>query len=891
MKKLIALTLCVLMLLSALSGCGKKPGNEPEPTETVSPTEAPIEEYTLPREDGTNQLIFYWYNPAGSYDDCDMWIWYPNADGHGYLFHPCEYGAKVVLNVPQDITEVGFIVRKNCSDPGGSSWGQAVKDFDGDRYAVITGEVTEVYLKPGDEVQYKSDDGGKTLYQDKIIKLAGMISLNEIKYTISPAARFTSLDQVKVKCGDEEVSVRELSSLDNEVILGVVTIEGEFDLSKTYTLELEGYGSAPVVPTEIFDSDSFKSSYTYRDSQPLGSECLGGIGTSFYVWAPTASEVTVNLYAEGAGGEAFERIPMERWESGAWRGYARDCIPGTYYTYTVTTALGTSEVVDPYAKAVGVNGDRGMVVDLDATDPEGWDKDTYYTGVSAYNEAVIWEVHVRDFSNTIEGSQYKGKYLAFTEKGLTNAAGEPVGIDYLKDLGITHVHLQPVYDFATVDESSSEPQFNWGYDPKNYNVPEGSYSTDPYHGEVRIKEFKQMVMALHEAGIGVIMDVVYNHTYSADSNFGNLVPYYYYRYDGTGSLSNGSGCGNETASERAMFRKFMVDSVTYWAKEYHIDGFRFDLMALHDIDTMQEIEVLVHSINPNALIYGEGWTGGTTPLFTNLQANQKNISKIITVNGGIGTVAVFNDAIRDGLKGSVFDPADKGYISGKVTAETAANVAFGITGGAKTALVSWSVENANCINYMSCHDNNTLWDKLIKSNGDESDEERIKMYSFGASIVMLSKGVPFFLAGEEMLRTKGGDSNSYNSSDEVNNLDWDALTPGSEVMKMRDFYRSLIAMRRANPFFTKADPVCEILADNSMIVRWYEANSLLAVAVINPNSAPMEYNLQGEAGILDYDVEGRILLENGEAFTEPAREVSGVIEVAPRTVTIIKLGL
>ncbi|MBO4847729.1 MAG: type I pullulanase [Clostridia bacterium] len=869
MKRSAALLLVLLLLFGMLSGCKAK-----TPDETV-PTDPPKDEYTLEPEEGCNQLIFYWYSDGVDYSKCDMWIWYPDADGRGYLFHECDYGAKVILNVPEDITEVGFIVRKDCSDPGGTSWGDAVKDYDGDRFAAITGKVTEVYLKPGDGAQYLSDDGGKTLYQAKLFSLAGIVALDQIKYNITPATRITSLDQIKVKDGDRELEIVSLSSLNNEVVTGIITVGEELDISKTYVVEIEGFDPQNAVPTQVFDSPGFIEKYAY-DGELGAFDFVDA--TLFKFWAPTASDVKLNLYSEGEGGEAYETIDMVRGEKGVW---SAEC-PGNsgfYYTYTVTTAAGTNEIVDPYAKAVGVNGNRGMVVDLDATDPEGWANDRFYDGIDAYNEAVIWEVHVRDFSNRISGSQYPGKYLAFTETGLKNASGEPVGIDYLVDLGITHVHLQPVYDYATVDESSDEPQFNWGYDPKNYNVPEGSYSTDPYHGEVRIKEFKQMVKALHDAGIGVVMDVVYNHTYSADSNLSAAVPYYYYRYDPSGKLSNGSGCGNETASDRVMFRKFMVDSVKYWAEEYHIDGFRFDLMALHDVETMQAIETAVHEINPRAIIYGEGWTGGTTTLMANKQANQANISKIVPTGEAIGAVSVFNDSIRDGLKGSVFNAKDKGYINGNASSGTANRVIFGIMGGVKTPAATWSVENNAVINYMACHDNNTLWDKLEISNPEASVEERMLMNRLGASIIMISKGTPFFLAGEEMLRTKDGDHNSYKSSDAINNIDWDALTEGSDVMRMRDLYRSLIAMRRANRMFTECDVECSVLDGSAIEVVFSRNGETVGYAVINPNAEAMDHALpEGEWGVL---------LEGWSASASAMKTVSGSVSVEGRSVLVV----
>ena len=890
MKRKLALLLAALMLLGLLAGCGEAPAQTQAEETGVTPAEtAPAEapaapavtpdpnEYTLPREDGCRQLTLYWKGPTDNYDNCDIWMWFPGRDGHGELFHPCGYGAKVVVNVPQDVTEVGFIVRRDCSDPGAKSWGDATKDYDEDRWAVLTGDETVIYLKTGDKMQYVSEDGGQTLNPIRLFTMAGILSPTEIQYFISPAKRISSLDELKVLCGDESLAIASLSSLNNEVVTGVITLAEPLDLSKAYTVAIDGYGSAPAVPTGLFDSQAFIDDYIY-DGDDLGA-VIDGDKTVFKVWAPTASEVVLNLFAAGDGGEAYETIPMTLGEKGVWSAEAA-CGHGTYYTYSVTNSLGTQEAVDPYARATGVNGNRGMVIDLSATDPEGFRDSDFYRGIRSYEEAVIWEVHVRDFSNTIEGSAYPGKYLAFTETGLKNSSGLPVGMDYLKELGVTHVHLQPVYDYATVDESSDAPQFNWGYDPKNYNVPEGSYSTDPFHGEVRVNEFKQMVQGLHENGMGVVMDVVYNHTYSLDSNLNRIVPYYYYRFTADGAPSNGSGCGNETASDRAMFRKYMVDSVSYWASEYKIDGFRFDLMALHDIDTMQAIEQAVHAINPQAIIYGEGWTGGTSALNPNLQATQANIRKVVASEGAIGSVAVFNDAIRDGLKGSVFDSKDPGYINGKVGKLTANKVIFGLQGGVSAAGASWKVDHAMVVNYMSSHDNNTLWDKLLMTCPDASPEELAAMNRFGAAIVMISKGTPFFLAGEEMLRTKQGDHNSYASSDAINNIDWEALTPDSAEWEMVGFYRALIELRRSNEFLTTCDVKAELLGDYSIFLTYSFHGTPQAYAVINPNAAPMSFDLP--------DGSFTVLL-NGDTVTPTGGgSLSGTVEVPAQGVLLVK---
>ncbi|MBR6040707.1 MAG: type I pullulanase [Clostridia bacterium] len=858
LKRWIACLLAAVMILGLFACGGKNAGNEPASVE---------DEYFLPKEEGMNQLTLYWKASSIDFDTSDMWIWFPGKDGRGYQMYPCAYGAKCMINVPADVTEVGFIVRTHCSDPCGTAWGDATKDYDGDRFVEMDGD-TAVYLVSGEGAIYYSSDGGATLMQKKAVNYVGIVSKNEIKYSVTPAVRIESLDQIAVYEGDRKLEVESMSSLGNEVVMGTIKLKEDLDVTKLYTVEIEGYEKTTAIPTDIFDSKDFIENHTY-DGDDLGA-VIGADGTTtFKVWAPTASRVVLNLYEAGNGGEATLSVDMELGEKGVWQS-TQPVGSGTYYTYTVATAMGTQETTDPYAKALGVNGERGMVVDLDSTDPEGWEKDAYYQDLETYQDAIIWEVHVRDFSNRIADSKYPGKYLAFTETGLKNASGEPVGMDYLKDLGVTHIHLQPVYDYATVDESSDKPQFNWGYDPKNYNAPEGSYSTDPYHGEVRVNEFKQMVKALHDNGFAIVMDVVYNHTYDKNANLNKIVPYYYYRYLPNGDNSNGSGCGNETASERVMFRKFMVDSVTYWATEYHIDGFRFDLMGLHDIETMQQIEQAVHTINPKAIIYGEGWTGGTSTLLPNLQAVQANIRKVTASEGAAGSIAVFNDAIRDGLKGSVFNEKDQGYVSGDPSKSRAAAVAFGIEGGGGKSQ-SWKVDNAMIINYMSSHDNRTLWDKITNANPDATDEQKAAMVRLGAAIVMISKGTPFWLAGEEMLRSKDGDHNSYASSDAVNNLDWDALVPGSLVASTRDWYKSLIEIRKAWDFLRGADVSCEVLEDASIVATYTLEGETVAIAVINPHDAEIGYTLpEGSWGVLI----------NGDAITvQPAEKLSGDVTV------------
>ena len=851
--RVLSLLLVLVMMLSvALTSCHNTqdpnettPATTPEettPDNTPKPPYVmPEDEYRLPLEDGYNQLTLYWTYNGDSYENCDVWIWWGDVAGKGYLFHECNYGAKVVVNVPEGISEVGFIVRRDCSEPGGSSWGNATKDFGDDRFAILDGRETVIYLKPGVGDQFKSDDGGQTLEMIRKFSLAGIVDQAKIKYSLTPKTVISSLDQVKVYEGDRQVEVTKVSTLGKQAVSGYIEIGEDFDLSKNYRVEIEGYGSKAIVPTDIFDSDYFAENFHY-DGDDLGAY-INGNNTTFKVWAPTASKVLLNLFEAGHDVEAYKTVEMVKGEKGVWS-HTEECGHGTYYTYTVTTSVGTQEAVDPYAKAAGVNGNRGMVVDLSLTNPDGWDTAGLNSNLSSYSEAIIWEVHVRDFSNKIASSQYKGKYLAFTETGLVNEHGQPVGVDYLKQLGITHVHLLPVYDYATVDESNPDSEFNWGYDPKNYNVPEGSYSTDPFNGAVRIKEYKQMVQALHAAGIGVVMDVVYNHTYDANSSFNRIVPYYYYRYTSTGANSSASGCGNDTASERYMYGKFMVESTAYWMKEYKLDGLRFDLMGLHDLETMQEVETAVHTINPQALIYGEGWTMGST-IDGSKQANQSNIAQIVPSNNAIGGIAVFNDAIRDGLKGSVFDAISQGYISG-AGKQNLSKVLFGIRGGEGIG-IGWAVENNMVINYMSAHDNNTLWDKLLLSNPNDSEDIRNRMNKLGAAILMISQGTPFWQAGEEMLRTKDGDENSYKSSDAINNIDWSVLKEGNREYETMLYYKGLIEMRKAYSIFSSNVTVDSIdLGGGAVVLKMQDGNGGEAIIVINPGRNNIPYSLTGE---------------------------------------------
>ncbi|WP_195953208.1 type I pullulanase [Clostridium saudiense] len=528
----------------------------------------------------------------------------------------------------------------------------------------------------------------------------------------------------------------------------------------------------------------------------------------FILWAPTAENVQLALYGDNGYDfdcEAKEVYTMSKGINGTWIVEINGDFNGQFYNYLININGKISEVVDPYAKAVGVNGNRGMVIDLNTTNPEGWEKDTKPELKSA-TDSIIYEAHVRDLSiDETSGisNEYKGKFKALTiwDSCIPGTTVKTV-VNHIKDMGFTHIHLLPAFDFGSIDENKLEqPQFNWGYDPKNYNVPEGSYSTNPYLGDVRIKEFKEMVKALHEAGIRVVMDVVYNHTYNLDSCLNNAVPGYYYRQDENGEYSDASACGNETASERYMFRRYMVDSVVYWAKEYHIDGFRFDLMGIHDIETMKLIREELNKIDLSIIMYGEGWTGGPSPLKEELAALKKNTYKFDKLQ-----IAAFSDDCRDGVKGHVFYDEETGFVNGKDGLEE--TIKFAVVASThhkdidKENIVYsnefWANEPYQTINYASAHDNYTLWDKLQISTPNCTEEELIAMNKLIAGIILTSQGISFVHAGEEMARTKEDEEgklveNSFESSDKVNKIYWDRKVKYKDLF---EYYKGLISLRK-----------------------------------------------------------------------------------------------
>lgn len=561
-----------------------------------------------------------------------------------------------------------------------------------------------------------------------------------------------------------------------------------------------------VTDYQAYAANLDKSAYSGND---LGAS-YSKKATTFKVWSPNAASVRVNIFEHGSDNEGDAGSIMSRAMSldkttGVWSVTINGDLLNKYYTYSVTHGKTTKETADVYAKACGVNGQRSMVVDLSTTNPDGWENDKHVL-VQNQTDASVWEISVADFSSSESSGvseANRGKYLAFTEEGTTVNGVQGASstcVDYLKKLGVKYVQIMPFYDFGSVDESKNiMDQYNWGYDPVNYNCPEGSYSTNPKKGEVRIKECKQMIQALHNAGIGVIMDVVYNHTYTSDSWLQRTVPNYYYRMNNDGTFSNGSGCSNDTASEHLMFRKYMIDSVTYWASEYHIDGFRFDLMGLHDVTTMNSIRTALDNLYADGsgsriLMYGEAWDMATNCDEGTVLASQKNLKQLSD------RIGAFDDTIRDAIKGST------GGTDGAFVQEGSrrANLKTGIAGQSDTT-TGWANVPSQCVTYASCHDNLCLYDKLVGSvYGADGKyrkryEDLVAMNKLSAAIVITSQGIPFSLGGEEFCRSKDGDENSYASSRKVNMLDWENVDLYSDVI---EYYRGLYKIRDAFAAFS-----------------------------------------------------------------------------------------
>ena len=812
-----------------------------------------------------NDLTIKLHYNRGDADYTDWSVWFWELGGEGVDTPFVEENGEMVATktITPGVSEVGFIVRK-------PDW---TKDIDKDQFINIAeclSGTVHVYVESQVE-GYTKEYGDDVVIGTKLTAASyvdGKVSVTMTKALENTTDAFT----ISSKNGD----VMAIAAITGEGPEYLIELASELALSEKYNITFDGNTYAITMP-DYYSTEEFEAAYTYT-GKDLGATWTKD-ATTFRVWAPTAEAVSVRLYETGASSvrSLIEEVPMTSDVNGTWVLTKAGDLNGTYYTYNVTIDGITTEACDPYARTTGVNGDRAMVIDLDSTDPEGWADDKNPNADLNFNDAIIYELHVRDLgTDSSSGIKRPGKFLSLTEHGTTTEGGVPTGIDHIKALGITHLHILPMYDFASVVEGAPSGQFNWGYDPQNYNVPEGSYSTDPFNGEVRVKEAKEMVQSLHNDGISVVMDVVYNHVSSAgDFCFNRIVPQYFSRVDATGKYSSGSGCGNDTASERSMVKKYIVDSVLYWVEEYHIDGFRFDLVGLIDTETINEIMETVHAVRPDVVFYGEGWTMGTTMTKEGYTLTTQPNS--LEVPG----FAFFNDNIRDGLRGNVFNNEETGYVSGTSDLELTIEDAFIASSG------TWCHTPTQTVNYASCHDNMTLFDRLQNSRPDASKEDIIKMNNLAATIYMTAQGIPFIHAGEDMLRTKVKedgtfDHNSYSSGDEINSLKWDTLEDATYA-KVVEYYKGLIAFRKAHPVLrlTSAEAVNEHVSAVDIETKNVTAFSLTGgvegetadamYIVFNPNEESTNVTLP----------EGKwnVYINGKNAGTEVLETVSGTVTV------------
>ena len=817
-------------------------------------------------------IIKLHYNrPDGNYDNWSVWFWAPTGVAVPFAEENGEMVA--TYTVEAGAMEVGYIVRLG-------EW--EMKDVDKDQFIDVSAYISgtlHVYVESGVE-GHTVVEGSDVVNGTKLKSASYDMDKDVVEVVIvNPVEDIASA--LSVMGPDGEIAIEEVTGEDGSYTLKLAET---LDVFKSYDIVYNGTTNAISMPN-VYSTDEFEAEYTYTGND-LGATWTKE-ATTFRVWAPTAESVKVKLYETGteSNNTLIEAIDMTADVNGTWVATKEGDLNGVFYTYEVVVNGERREACDPYARATGVNGKRAMVIDLDSTDPEGWDKDKNPNADLAITDVILYELHVRDLG-TDENSGIKnaGKFLSLTEHGTKTPGGQKTGIDHIKDLGITHLHILPMYDYGSVNEMDSKNQFNWGYDPVNYNVPEGSYATDPYDGAVRVNEAKQMIQSLHNDGISVVMDVVYNHVYSGDDYcFNKIVPGYFSRISEAGHYSNGSGCGNDTASERAMVKKYIVDSVLYWATEYHIDGFRFDLVGLIDTETINAIIEEVHAVRPDVIFYGEGWTMSTDVTKEGYNMTTQTNSQMVP------KFAFFNDTIRDGLKGSVFENTGKGYVQGQVgNVDTIASCFIG--------LARWCKSPTQTINYASCHDNNTLYDRFQASMPDASQEDLIKMNNLTAAIYMTAQGVPFIHAGEEMLRTKVNEDgtfnhNSYNSSDAVNSIKWGTLED-PVYQDVVEYYKGLIEFRKAHPAL-RMQTAEEVAANitriqdlddevlgfqiNASAVEGEKAKSILVY--FNPNPEATEITLP----------EGKwnVYIDGEDAGTKVLDSVKGTVTVEGITAMVL----
>lgn len=761
-------------------------------------------------------IVIHYYRYDDTYTNFNFWLWQKAPTDTGGIKHNFiptqkdEHGVYLEVDLTASAyagaTTLGIIIKQGEWD--------GYREVGGDRFIqlstveVIDGKYHAYFVEQDLNIGTSTVDLENNIpdYRPKILSAAFTTSRKiQVSLTHVPFGLW-ELYQDDVKTNTENANSKQFS----------ITLETDADISKVYTLKVAFEGgliSSRVVSIEkLYDTPQFESAFTYTGRLGVSFE---DSSTVFRLWAPLSQDVKLNLYNQNhpnydnTGNPSNEPTPyqsvtMEKIEFGAWEAIIPGDLTGKYYTFTVSNNGVANELTDPYAYSTGANGLRGLVVNFDSINPEGWVSQSRPNTVTSFTDYIIYELHVRDLTvhSSWQGTEaYRGRFMGLSESGTkyTNkGVTVSTGLDHIAELGVNAVQLLPIFDFGYVDEvqvatnPNYKNRFNWGYMPYHFNTLEGSYSTNPFDGTVRIKEFKEAVMAMHKKDLRVIMDVVYNHTgESSTSNFHKIIPGYYHRMNSTGGFSNGSGTGNETASERPMMRKFMVESVKFWAEEYNLSGFRFDLMALHDYETMNEIKDMLAEIDPTIVVYGEPWNGGSTPLPASLAADKGNIKNM-------PEVGAFNDVTRDAVKGSVFNQNEGGWIQGNATDYNVQSIKYGIMGGVDQGLSQvseWHLSPIKTINYVSAHDNNTLYDKIRLSGVSLKNAESLQIQA--NAIILTSQGIPFLHAGVEFMRSKplssGYDHNSYESPDSVNQLRWDRKVTYKHIF---EYYKDLIQIRK-----------------------------------------------------------------------------------------------
>lgn len=882
-KNKIGLIFSLVALLS-LSSCGDDPSTTSSDTltsdDTTQTTSYPYDFVEPPTYDEDTLQIHY-HRDDMTYDGWDAWLWTEGKDGAAYSFNGFdEFGAISAIPLEStfsaDVDEIFFIIRQ-----GGDDW--TAKDYDSDQSFLLSNFVKDenniyhVYIVSGWAGTYESADVISTAN----ITRAAFFDAKTV--VVNANLDFT---EVKVYEDDELLTTATLDKPNN---VRRVTLPENAEFSSTYkvvvTFENGDVKESEVDKNALFKTDEFDAEYTYTGDD-LGATYTKE-KTTFKVWAPGSTSLKVRIYNSGTptsvdpekgNDDIYIESEMTLGEKGVYTALINGDLNGKYYTYVVSNSKYTEkEVVDPYAKSAGVNGERGMILDFDTTDPEGWNEITPLDYKKT--ELVVYETHVADVTSSETWTGNEANRLLFNgmaEEGTTyteNGKTVKTGFDHIKELGVNAVQIIPLFDQANDEVNKS---FNWGYNPLNYNVVEGSYSSDPYDGAVRVKEFKELVMKYNQAGISIIMDVVYNHMNSLDqSSFNYLVPGYYFRYNANGTASNGSGCGNDTASEMPMFRKFMIDSTEFWASEYKLGGFRFDLMGLHDIETMNQLVDNLQTINPNIVVYGEPWTAASTAVSgSTILAGQANMSQY----DGYGA---FNDKIRDGVRGSVFDASGTGWATrDTVSSLNYSDVLDGLLG--KTGAISSDPNKT--VNYVSAHDNNTLFDKLQLSVGEEDINLLKNLSTLSNGIVFASQGISFMLAGEEFLRSKVKedgtlDSNSYASSYKTNELDYSRLIDYEDVFEQ---YKEFIAVKTGIEAFQldsntliSEEVVANATSADNYIDLTITHNSEEYRVIINPRS--------GSNLTLDLSSYSEIIADNLDTL-----QLSSTSSVAPCQIVIVK---